>query len=78
MAGNDNTEDPAPDPAKPILASQLLDLEEKQRKRFTSHGRDERLRTECDEIDDLFGGGIERGVVVGISAEGVEGRLVSC
>jgi hypothetical protein len=65
-----------PEPAKPILASQLLELEKKHRKRFTKQGRDERISTECGEIDEILGGGFERGIVVGISAEGGEGRLV--
>jgi len=68
---------PPPEPAKPILASQLLELEKKQRKRFTGKGRDERISTGCREIDGILGGGCERGIVVGISAEGGEGRLVS-
>lgn len=67
-----------PEPAKPILASQLLELEEKQRTRFIRDGRPEKLSTACAEIDELLGGeGVERGVVVGISADAGEGRLVS-
>lgn len=70
-------QDPSPpEPAKPILASQLLELEKKHRKRFTEQGRDERISTECGEIDEILGGGFERGILVGISAEGGEGRLV--
>lgn len=66
----------APEPARPILASHLLAVEEKQRARFASRG--ERVRTMCAEIDEyVLGGGLERGVVVGLSAEGDEGRLVS-
>lgn len=71
-----NPDPPPPEPAKPILASQLLELEKIQRKRFTGHGRDERISTACSEIDEILGGGCERGIVVGISAEGGEGRLV--
>jgi hypothetical protein len=72
-----NNQDPSPpEPAKPILASQLLELEKKHRKRFTEQGRDERISTECGEIDEILGGGFERGIVVGISAEGGEGRFV--
>lgn len=68
-----------PEPAKPILAYHLLRLEEKQRKRFTGAGRPERLSAGCAEIDELLGGGLERGIVVGISSEGSDGRLVrSC
>ncbi|KAL2069041.1 hypothetical protein VTL71DRAFT_15379 [Oculimacula yallundae] len=68
-----------PRPALPILASHLLDLEEKQRRRFTGEGRDERLSTGCKEVDEVLGAGVERGVVLGISAgaEGREGRLLS-
>jgi len=65
-------------PAKPILASHLLDLEELQRQKFTSNGRPERLSSGCTEIDGLLGGeGVERGIVVGISSDGGDGRLVS-
>jgi len=71
-----NTDPPPPEPAKPILASQLLELEKKQRRRFTKQGKDERISTGCGEIDEVLGGGCERGIVVGISAEGVEGLLV--
>jgi len=74
----DPTIAPEPKPATPILASQLLELEEKQRTRFTRDGKSERLGTACAEIDELLGGeGVERGIVVGISADGGEGRLVS-
>ena len=69
---------PPPVPAKPILASRLLELEQKQRKRFAARG--ETVQTGCREVDEyvLGGGGFERGIVVGISAsEGDEGRLVS-
>ena len=73
----DHTEVPPPEPARPILASNLLAIEKRQRKRFS--GRGERIRTGCGEIDDcMLGGGFERGIVVGISAEAEEGRLVSC
>jgi hypothetical protein len=68
---------PEPEPARPILASQLLDLEEKQRRRFCEKGSDGRVKTGCGEVDEVLGGGFERGVVVGLSAEGNEGRLVS-
>jgi hypothetical protein len=76
MTEIDHTALPPPEPATPILASQLLAIEEKQRTRFASRG--ETIRIGCGEIDDyMLGGGCERGVVVGISAEGGEGRLVS-
>jgi hypothetical protein len=63
--------------AQPISASSLLHLEEKQRGRFTS--KEERISTGCLEVDEsvLGGGGLDRGIVLGISAEGGEGRLVS-
>jgi predicted ATP-dependent serine protease len=71
-----NSDQPALEPAKPILANQLLELEKKQRKRFTENGRNERISTGCSEIDEVIGGGFERGTMVGMSAEGGEGRLV--
>lgn len=67
-----------PEPSRAILASHLLDLEEKQRKRFTGPGRAARVSAGCAVVDELLGGnGVERGVVLGISGEGTEGRLVS-
>ncbi|KAH6710930.1 hypothetical protein BKA61DRAFT_106528 [Leptodontidium sp. MPI-SDFR-AT-0119] len=76
-----NPPPPPPEPASPILASHLLELEEKQRKRFVGNGRGERLSTGCREVDEVLGGGggVERGVVLGISApvEGKEGSLLS-
>lgn len=72
-----NSHTPSPEPAKPILASQLLHLEKKQRKIFIEQGRPERISTGCGEIDEILGEGCERGIVAGISAEGGEGRLVS-
>ena len=72
----DHTAVPPPEPATPILASNLLALEEKQRERFS--GRGEKIGTGCGEIDDyMLRGGFERGIVVGISTEAGEGRLVS-
>ena len=60
----------------PILASDLLAIEEKQRKKFSARG--DRIRTGCGEIDDyILGEGCERGIVVGISAEARESRMVS-
>ena len=76
MVEIDHTAVPPPEPARPILASKFLAVEEKQRKRFSSRG--ELVKIGCGEIDDyLLGGGYERGVVVGISADAGEGRLVS-
>ncbi|KAM3075915.1 hypothetical protein ACMFMG_006571 [Clarireedia jacksonii] len=43
---------PTLEPAKPITADRLLELEEKQRKRFTGAGRAQRIRTGCREIDE--------------------------
>ena len=72
----DQTALPSLELVRPILASHLLLLEEKQRQRFS--GRGQRIRTGCGEIDDyMLGGGCERGIVLGISAEGGESRLVS-
>ena len=72
-------DEPAPPlPAKPILASHLFDLEVQRRQRFTRDGKPERLSSGCAEMDALLGGGgVERGVVLGISAGGGDGRLVS-
>lgn len=76
MTSIDQTKELKQEPARPILASHLLDLEEKQRKLFINDGR--RLRTACADVDELFGGdGVERGIVLGISGEGEDGRLVS-
>ena len=78
MAEGTITQEEQPQPAKPILASHLLELEELRRKKFTSNGRPLRLSSGCAEIDSLLGGeGIERGIVVGISSDGDDGRLVS-
>lgn len=71
-----NATESLPEPARPVLATHLLELEEKQRRRF-AHGNDHRVRTECTEVDELLGGGLERGILVGISAEGNERRLIS-
>ena len=70
-------EEGQPTPAQPILASDLLESEEKQRRRFADKG--ERISSACAVLDEsvLGEGGVERGVVLGISAEGLEGRLVS-
>ncbi|KAH8811440.1 hypothetical protein F5884DRAFT_274361 [Xylogone sp. PMI_703] len=60
---------------EPILASHLLELETRNRAKFTGDGRVVRLRTGCEGIDEyvLGGGGVERGVVMGVSAGGEEG-----
>lgn len=78
-----------PVPSLAILADQLLELEERQRARFSEEdGGLSRIKTGCLEIDNyvLCGGknesdgGFERGVVVGLSAadgdESLGGRLV--
>jgi len=75
-AALNNPDPPLSEPARPILASQLLELERKQRGRFSTNARDERISTGCGEIDEVLRGGCERGIVLGISAEGGEGRLV--
>ncbi|KAF7954681.1 hypothetical protein EAE96_005800 [Botrytis aclada] len=98
MAGIDNTTQtevshppaPAPVPAHPITADQLLELEERQRALFNDQGnRQARIRTGCQEIDeyvlcagkDQSNGGFERGVVVGLSAadgdESIGSRVIS-
>lgn len=68
--------DESAEPARPILGSHLLELEEKQRNRFANSEPGQRVKTGCTEIDDLLGGGFERGILVGISADGAIGRLV--
>ncbi|KAH6667532.1 hypothetical protein B0J14DRAFT_489444 [Halenospora varia] len=72
---------PPPEPAKPITADQLLLLEIAQRKRFSRNGKSERIGLGCEGLDELFSlhekrgnDGIERGLVVGISAEGGRGE----
>ncbi|RFU32635.1 hypothetical protein B7463_g3702, partial [Scytalidium lignicola] len=73
-----------PLPLEPILASHLLELEIRNRDKFVRNEAVERLATGCEGIDEyvLGGGGVERGVVIGVSA-GVEdecgdaGRLIS-
>jgi hypothetical protein len=83
-------ESPTLEPAKPITADRLLELEEKQRNKFTSAGR---IGTGCREIDGYVlaagkerveegedddgtgGGGFERGIVMGLTAaEGDKGE----
>lgn len=65
-------------PARPLLASHLLDLEQLRRKRFGGTEANDRLSTGCSDIDKVLGGnGVERGIVVGISAESGDARLVS-
>lgn len=71
-----NGDEQPPEPARPILASYLLELEEKQRRRFPEDGKGDKVKTWCGEIDELLGGGFERGILAGISADGSEGRLV--
>ncbi|KAI9730468.1 MAG: hypothetical protein M1818_008163 [Claussenomyces sp. TS43310] len=71
---------PAPTPAAPLLASTLFsDMVRQKRRRRCVPGLD-RLRTGCAQIDeDVLGGGLERGIVCGVSA-GMEqgaGRLLT-
>lgn len=81
---------PAPAPAHPITADQLLELEERQRTLFNEQDNGPaRIRTGCQEIDeyvlcadkDHSNGGFERGIVVGLSAadgdESTGSRVVS-
>jgi hypothetical protein len=76
MMEMDHTALGAPEPAKPILACDLLALEEKHRRKFGERGVT--AKTGCTEMDDyVLGSGFERGIVVGLSGEGSEGRLVS-
>lgn len=51
----DEMDEAAPEPAAPILASSLLDLEIKQRRRFAAQG--ERISTGCREVDEVVLGG---------------------
>lgn len=69
--------DAHPEPALPMLGSHLLALEQTQRRRFADHGC--RISSGSQAVDKaVFGGeGLERGVVLGISAKDLEGRLVS-
>ncbi|RDW92568.1 hypothetical protein BP5796_01962 [Coleophoma crateriformis] len=83
--------EPAPEPATALAADKLLELERAQRRRFSKRGDGEELkaRTGLKELDDyVLGGGVDRGVVLGISAGSgsggsagedgtVEGRLIS-
>ncbi|TGO21514.1 hypothetical protein BPAE_0215g00060 [Botrytis paeoniae] len=81
---------PAPAPAHPITADQLLELEERQRTLFNEQDNGPaRIRTGCQEIDDYvlcagkdrLDGGFERGIVVGLSAadgdESTSSRVIS-
>ncbi|TGO09858.1 hypothetical protein BTUL_0152g00130 [Botrytis tulipae] len=81
---------PAPAPAHPITADQLLELEERQRALFNEKGDGSaRIRTGCQDIDnyvlcaskDRLDGGFERGIVVGLSAadgdESTSSRVIS-
>ena len=72
---------PHPRPAQPILASALL--ESALRQRSDGNGRVKKIRSGVDELDEyVLLGGVERGVVMGLSAGlgvgGVDvGRMVS-
>lgn len=73
---------PPPEPAKPMTADLLLNLEIQQRRRFAGPNQEKlRVSTGCEILDELFDGGdatggrgMERGIVVGVSAEGREGE----
>lgn len=62
---------------QPIQASHLLELEVQQGTRNLIKEQEKLVSSGCSEVDKLFGGGVERGCVVGISCEGIEGRIVS-
>lgn len=63
----DASEQPAPPrPALPILASSLLAAEERRGTAFSIECG-ERVSTRCGQLDELLGGGFERGTVVGLS-----------
>ncbi|CAG8958036.1 hypothetical protein HYFRA_00000380, partial [Hymenoscyphus fraxineus] len=75
-----------PEPTKPITADLLLTLELQQHQRFGGPNQErQRVSTGCEVLDTLFDGGesvergrgVERGSVVGVSAEGREGVLLS-
>ncbi|KAF7915220.1 uncharacterized protein EAE98_011305 [Botrytis deweyae] len=81
---------PAPAPAHPITADQLLELEERQRTLFNEQDNGPaRIRTGCQEIDEYVlcagkaqsNGGFERGIVVGLSAadgdESIGSRVIT-
>ncbi|KAL3426555.1 hypothetical protein PVAG01_00064 [Phlyctema vagabunda] len=63
--------------AKPFTAATLYTLEQAARSRFASLGS--KIRTSCcSEFDDyLFSGGVERGIVLGLSGELDVSRLIS-
>lgn len=68
-----------PTPAKPILASTLLENLLRQHRRH-NHSNGNRVRSSFGELDDyVLQGGVERGVVVGVSGDETDGvgRLVS-
>lgn len=76
MVEIDHTTATKPGPAKPIIATHLLDIEKLQHKRFSTRGNI--IKTGCAEVDNyVLGGGFERGITVGISSDGSDGRLVS-
>lgn len=75
--------EPPPEPAKPMTADLLLDHEIQQRRRFAGPNQERRrVSTGCEILDELFDGGdatesgrgMERGIVVGVSAEGRDGE----
>ncbi|CAG8983437.1 hypothetical protein HYALB_00000606 [Hymenoscyphus albidus] len=75
-----------PEPAKPFTADLLLTLELQHHQRFGGPNQErQRVSTGCEVLDTLFDGGesvergrgVGRGTVVGLSAEGREGVLLS-
>ncbi|RKF62669.1 hypothetical protein OnM2_031029 [Erysiphe neolycopersici] len=62
---------------KPIQGNYLLSLEETYAKKNLRDKTERIVNSGCLAIDDLLGGGLERGNVIGLSCEGIEGRIFS-
>lgn len=60
---------------EPVPAAVLASLERERRGRVAAKGR---CTVGCGEVDGVLLGGLERGVVVGVSSEGEFGLLVGC
>ncbi|POS85935.1 hypothetical protein EPUL_004091 [Erysiphe pulchra] len=60
---------------KPIQGSHLISLEEKYRKKNVRDDTETIVNSGCLAIDNLLGGGLERGNIIGLSCEGIEGRI---
>lgn len=61
---------------KPIQGNYLLSLEEKYRNINVKNETERIIKSGCLAIDELLGGGLEGGNIIGLSCEGVEGRIV--